>query len=440
MSYYSRPRGILLFLLFMVFLSLYSSYTVLSQRRDCLLCSQSIFKGRSLRLIEEALQSRAFANVAGERNATPDTVKEPQRTLSFNVSMAFSTETYSQVSSDQTASRNKKKGDTRLGRWSKPVRIAAKDVAHTFREVPCDVPCQWTEKSARGTVGEYYVVDMPPPNIILKSMEGSHYYRMLRAKQSNQLIFATTSFKSDIPMPYYFWKFTEYLHDRSAYNAELAERKLNSSIEYDSIENITEWNWIQRPDIARLRLKNFENLIPKVLFMARNCASKNNREGLIKEMMSYGIVDSVSSCLQNKRLSFRDLQSKESVMQKYMFYAAFENGCVDDYITEKLWGALGSGTLPIYYGAPNIWEHVPEKSLVSVNDFPSVKALVSHIRHLSQNETAYEEYHAWRFKRLPPSFVNKYNFTHTHSECRICRFVKAKKEGLVWDQINQKIT
>jgi hypothetical protein len=39
---------------------------------------------------------------------------------------------------------------------------------------------------------------------------------------------------------------------------------------------------------------------------------------------------------------------------KYKFVIAFENGICDDYITEKLWRPLFTGTVPIYLGSPSV--------------------------------------------------------------------------------------
>ena len=127
------------------------------------------------------------------------------------------------------------------------------------------------------------------------------------------------------------------------------------------------------------------------------------------------------------------------MMRKYAMYFAFENSRVDDYVTEKLWNTFKAGVLPVYFGAPNIREHVPERSIVHVDDFESEDALALHLKEILANETLYESYHAWRYKPLPKWFVRKYNFTHVHSECRTCRWAAAKLQGLPWDHEQQQV-
>ena len=173
------------------------------------------------------------------------------------------------------------------------------------------------------------------------------------------------------------------------------------------------------------------------MFIARNCGSRSNREDLVKSLMELMPVDSVSSCLHNFDLG--DTSEKLPMMQKYAMYFAFENQRIDDYITEKLWDTFRAGVLPVYFGAPNIKEHVPKHSIVHVDDFASHEELAQHLQEIMSNEELYNSYHAWRYKPLPHWFVAKYNFTHVHSECRVCRWASAKVRGLPWDAAKQQI-
>ena len=123
-----------------------------------------------------------------------------------------------------------------------------------------------------------------------------------------------------------------------------------------------------------------------------------------------------------------------------MFYAAFENEESDGYLTEKIWGSLASGTLPIFYGAKDVKDYMPDpKSIIVVNDFDNLTALEHHIRYLIRNRSAYMEYFSWKRKPLSKYFKKKWNFAHVHSACRVCRWVTAKRLGLDWDKEQQDI-
>ncbi len=70
---------------------------------------------------------------------------------------------------------------------------------------------------------------------------------------------------------------------------------------------------------------------------------------------------------------------------------------LDDYITEKLWGTLASGTLPVYYGAPNIKLHAPAHSIIFVDDYETSQDLANYLIRLTKDKALYESYHAWRY-------------------------------------------
>ena len=275
------------------------------------------------------------------------------------------------------------------------VFVSVQDIPGT-RLVACDVPCR--VGTVRGLIRNIKIDGTPWT--ITQSMEGPAYYPALNMNDNDENHFwSTTDMRSVVPVPYY------------------------SAAEYD----------IQGSPVA------WSEVIKGASFLARNCYSLNDREKFVKELMKHMRVDAMSWCLHNSNFP-RGVSggNKGAVMREYAFHLAFENQNVNDYITEKLWGSLASGTLPVYLGAPNVLEYVPEHSIVHVADFGGdVAALAAHLRYLSSNETAYEEYHAWRRKPLPHWFVAKFNFTRVHSQCRLCRWAFAKKHGIPWDHEKQ---
>ena len=247
---------------------------------------------------------------------------------------------------------------------------------------------------------------------IITSMEGPQYYHSIAGRNDQRpdnLFYASTSLDSEIPMAYFSWD-------------EYGDRPVAGN--------------------------RYEDVEKAAVYMARNCQSKNRREELVQNLMEFSQknsslrVDSISTCLHNhdppSGLSNKD--DKNEILGRYMFYLAFENQCVNDYITEKLWGSLfRSGAIPIYYGSPNIEEHVPPNSLINAHKFPNAKALWKHLVEVSNNRTVYDSYHAWRQHPLPESFVRKYIFTHTHSLCRMCRWAFAKQYGYGWNHEQQTV-
>ena len=133
------------------------------------------------------------------------------------------------------------------------------------------------------------------------------------------------------------------------------------------------------------------------------------------------------------------MSNKTDIMKEYLFHLAFENQNEDDYITEKLWGALASGTLPVYFGAPNVKDHIPPNSVIVAHDFDSPHDLGNHLVQLSNNRALYESYHKWRYQPIDVKFAEKYAFTRVHSNCRMCKFAYAARHGFAWNHSAQEV-
>jgi hypothetical protein len=133
------------------------------------------------------------------------------------------------------------------------------------------------------------------------------------------------------------------------------------------------------------------------------------------------------------------MSNKTDILKEYLFHLAFENQQQDDYITEKVWGALAAGTLPVYSGASNIKDHVPPHSIVVVDDFATVEDLARYLGRLANDRNLYQSYHTLRYQPLDSTFVDKFAFTHVHSTCRICRFAYATRHGLAWNHSSQEV-
>ena len=85
--------------------------------------------------------------------------------------------------------------------------------------------------------------------------------------------------------------------------------------------------------------------------------------------------------------------SKECVLWSYKFYIAFENSEQPGYMTEKLWQGLKVGSVPIYWGAPDVLEFLPDPAaIVNARDFDSMEALAEYVKQALHNETLYERH------------------------------------------------
>ena len=277
-------------------------------------------------------------------------------------------------------------------------RFSTSPRAQPFPE--CDIPCYHAGQA--GIHGTRTIENTTWK--LTFSMEGPMYYNSLYIQDGafkNGQFWSTTSYQSDVPLPYYSY----------------AEYK------------------IQSPSV------NYDKAIKGAVFLARNCHSRNGREGIVKKLMDSQLrVDSLSSCLHNAAPPPGvHLSNKKEVMSHYLFYLAFENQNIDDYITEKLWGPLEAGTVPVYMGAPNVKDHAPNRSVIVMDDFATTEELAEYLYKVANDKELYESYHKWRTEPLPPHFRARYDFTQVHSTCRTCRWAHARLYGLGWDHYNQSL-
>eukprot|EP00397_Hematodinium_sp_SG-2012_P039221 GEMP01042789.1.p1 GENE.GEMP01042789.1~~GEMP01042789.1.p1 ORF type:complete len:357 (+),score=77.97 GEMP01042789.1:212-1282(+) len=182
--------------------------------------------------------------------------------------------------------------------------------------------------------------------------------------------------------------------------------------------------------IAAARPVDFATAEKKILWLAGNCGSLNNRENMVRGLQKEEMLDSVGSCLHNKDVGrehgFRGGINKSALMTRYLFYAAFENQNATGYVTEKFWDALAAGTVPIVYGVPNRRDILPSKWAIWADEFASPEALAAYVRHVAHNKTLYMQFQNARLGPWPAWFVRRWTFPN-NKECRICQWVAAKR-------------
>jgi hypothetical protein len=161
-----------------------------------------------------------------------------------------------------------------------------------------------------------------------------------------------------------------------------------------------------------------------IFWMNANCYTPSNRTEYMKELMSYISVDAWGNCGRNKgpelppeiakiergssntdHYTKNWRASKKAMIKHYKFTIAFENSFEHDYVTEKLWHPLAAGSVPLYYGAPNVHEWLPcENCIIHLREFASPQEAAKYIRSVSNNATLYAQFHKWRNEPILPEF------------------------------------
>lgn len=79
-------------------------------------------------------------------------------------------------------------------------------------------------------------------------------------------------------------------------------------------------------------------------------------------------------------------RSKAETLGKYTFSLCFENSVLKGWITEKIFDCFFAGTIPIYWGAPDIQDHVPSNCFIDKRQFKDYADLKSHLKSLTERD------------------------------------------------------
>lgn len=151
------------------------------------------------------------------------------------------------------------------------------------------------------------------------------------------------------------------------------------------------------------------------------------------EAIPYDDLDPLQTGILRQLEGGDKFSQKEAIIAPSLFHFAAENSLCDFYHTEKLFGALKAGTVPVYFGARTIYPYLPEKSVLFVYDYDNVFELVNHLKALADNETAYNEYLAWRKKPLAEPLLDILSVGRGERspewQCDLCKLVATTPVG-----------
>jgi hypothetical protein len=130
-------------------------------------------------------------------------------------------------------------------------------------------------------------------------------------------------------------------------------------------------------------------------------------------------VDCLGGCLRNTAWppegSLEQLHgsTKIALLARYKFTFAFENSQAEGYVTEKFFQPLIAGSVPVYWGAPDVAGFAPDpRSYINVEDFGTAEELAEYLVYLDRNDTAYEELLEWKTRPLRDDFIGEGGAAH----------------------------
>ena len=120
------------------------------------------------------------------------------------------------------------------------------------------------------------------------------------------------------------------------------------------VPNAANLSWVKEPQIY-----------PKSKLVSMISSRKTMCEGH-KYRLQW--VDRLKNDLDLYGRGFNEIKNKEEGLSDYMFSIVIENGSYNTYFTEKITDCFATGTIPVYYGSPDIGEHFNEDGIVKLTE------------------------------------------------------------------------
>ena len=111
------------------------------------------------------------------------------------------------------------------------------------------------------------------------------------------------------------------------------------------------------------------------------------------------------------------------IISQYKFIICCENTSKPYYLTEKIYNAFKSGTIPIYWGDPCVTDIFNEKTFINVENNPNYTKIVELIKLLDNNDDLYNEY----FKNNPIINPELHDKRLNNDIKKICNILNSKK-------------
>lgn len=130
-----------------------------------------------------------------------------------------------------------------------------------------------------------------------------------------------------------------------------------------------------------------------------NCDSDSDREAYAAGLAAAGApVTVLGGCspAEGGRGCPRDSDCEREAWRSHKFYLAFENAVCADYATEKFFGALSRGAVPVVLGGADYRALAPDRSYVDAAAFASPAALAAFLLELDADDERYRSYFWWK--------------------------------------------
>ena len=118
----------------------------------------------------------------------------------------------------------------------------------------------------------------------------------------------------------------------------------------------------------------------------------------------------------------KEINGKEEGSADYKYSIIVENNRTDHYFTEKIMDCIATGTIPIYWGCPNIGDYFNDKGILSfekIEDLADIfktitkpghyESLLPVVKENHKKVQQYNNYEDWMFNNVYKKILNEKN-------------------------------
>ncbi|EKF30823.1 hypothetical protein MOQ_005353 [Trypanosoma cruzi marinkellei] len=187
---------------------------------------------------------------------------------------------------------------------------------------------------------------------------------------------------------------------------------------------------------------------------------KARRAEFIRRLSEHYPVHSFGACARNRAIPSECARQtgrypqKLCVFKKYKYAMALENSNETDYVTEKVYHALLSGAIPLYWGAPNVEDFLPsgrgsiveleqhlpgqlgDDARATANAKDAFRGFGEHLRWLEGDATSVRRLFRWRRAKRAAEWGNSFlgNLYHPDPLCAVCAEARLKRSKVGKEQ------
>ena len=130
-------------------------------------------------------------------------------------------------------------------------------------------------------------------------------------------------------------------------------------------------------------------------FIYANRKSHPNRDAMFYKLSAFRFVNSLGPHLNNTPGDghrAEDWYASSIRMKKpYKFSIAFENAWYPGYTSEKIVTSMLAGTIPIYWGNPDISREFNSASFINCHDFPTLDDAAAYVKKVDEDDNLWCE-------------------------------------------------